>query len=129
MAHHTIVSRFFTIPAKASGTEVPNMLGRGGPPDINTGFINQVIVKAVSGGGSKIERVEIRYDRGNPDEHRLVYLLLDEEYPVVDSHVEGPFSLLSTEETGSDMHLYVQPEADGVLQVRVDIEMLGVRGS
>lgn len=125
----TVVSRFFTITAPAEGIEVPNMLAYGGQVGINSGQVDQVIVKAVSGGGPNVERLEIRYDSGSSEEHRLVYQMLDEPLPMVDSDIGGSFSLLHPTETGSDLFLFIKGDQAGTFQVRVDVIMLGKLGS
>ncbi len=122
-----IISRFFHIDAPASGIEIPNVLRRIHGPKINTGYIEQVIIRAASGGGSKIDVFEIRYQSGVSEEENLVYQLINEPYPVVDSRVRGPFSMVPGNERNideQDLFLYVEPEADGVLDIRIDFEML-----
>ena len=123
MSSTAIISRFFTISATPSGVEVP-LLGRG-EPKVNSGYIEQIIINQIMGGGTLVT-LEIRYDSGNSDEDRLVYQLVDEPYsssvPVVDSKIRGPFSMLNTD-VGPDLFLYVAPNASGILQIRVDMEM------
>jgi hypothetical protein len=122
MSQNAIITRFFTVEATPEGVEIP-ILGRD-VPMINTGYIEQIIARPVVGGGSTID-IEIRYQQGVDDEETLVYQCLDEPYPAIDSRIRGPFSLLNRQgETGVDIYLFVRPAASGIINVRVDIEML-----
>lgn len=122
MTQNAIITRFFTVEATPDGVEIPHILGRG-EPRINTGYIEQIIARPVTGGGSTVD-IEIRYQSGVDDEEMLVYQCLDDPYPIIDSRIRAPFSLLNRQETGEDLILFVRPQASGIINIRVDIEML-----
>jgi hypothetical protein len=116
-----VTSRFFSeVTVGTEGIEIPNLLG--GVPDVDSGYLEQVIIRASAGGGSSI-RVEIRYDLGDSSRENLVYLFEDGALPFfIDSCIKAPFDLKGPN-TATDMHLFFQPEAAGVFEIRLDFDI------
>lgn len=99
------------------GTEVTGLLG-----GVHTGYIRQVVARASTDGGTDVD-VAIRLKSGETDTEYLVYSTATIAYPLIDSAVDAPFDtgcLLSD----GDLSLYVEPQANGVIEVRVDIEII-----
>jgi hypothetical protein len=116
-----VITRFFSdVTAPASGLEIPDILG--GVPNVDSGYVQQIIISATSGGGSTI-RVEVRYEKGDSSRENLIYLYEDGPMPeFVDSCINGPFSLNSPNPV-EDLSLYIEPEVSGTFEIRIDIDL------
>ncbi len=116
-----ILSRRFTLTGVTAlaGVEVANVIGAIGSVK---GYIEQVVVRATSGGGTDVE-VQVRYVSGVANEEDLAYKFTGGVYPLIDSAVNGPFD--SSPYASNDIILFVKPQADGDLEVRVDFRIVG----
>jgi hypothetical protein len=104
----------------------------GNPPLQNrwiyNGTIDQVVISMTSGGATVME-VQVRYQSQVTDRYKLVYLFVDAPLPLhVDSNVDAPFGLTSTKNKEGDIHLYIEPDADCTLNIRLDIDIDTVSG-
>jgi len=111
-----IVSVYKSVAATTAGTEVGDLLG-----GVQEGYIRQVIARADSGGGTDIS-VQLRLKAGEDDEEYLVYDNPNAAYPVIDSNVDGPFDT-SLAISDGDLTLYLDPQANGTIVVRIDFEI------
>ncbi len=116
-----VTSRFFSeVVIPPTGLEIPNLLG--GVPDVDSGYLQQVIIRATSGGGATV-KVELRYEQGDSSRENLVYLFEDGALPFfIDSCIMAPFDLKGPN-TATDMHLYIEPEFAGTFEVRLDFDI------
>lgn len=120
------ITRFYdNLILTTAGLEVPNIIGA--IKNIHTGIIDQIIISESSGSATEVE-VQIRYEIGNDARERLAYLYEDGTLPLfVDSHIDGPFSLFNRDLQG-DIHLFLRPNADCTVNLRIDIEINNISG-
>lgn len=124
----SVISKFFTIDATASGYEQTNILG--GPAKRPSGYLRQVVIRQSSGAATTID-VEIRYESGDGNTENLVYKNTAAGLPLIDSEINAPFSLLTPGVSGGinyatidDLQLYLEPDNAGTFEVRLDFEIL-----
>ena len=106
------VSKHFDIAATTAGTEVTGILGN----IPQRGSVDQVIIRATSGGGTHCD-VQLRYVSGSSNREDLVYDYTTAPYPLVDSSVNAP---LDTAHVDGELILFLQPQVDGQIKVRID---------
>ena len=113
----TIISKHFTVAGAAiGGTEVAGLLG-----GQHRGVVDQVIARASAGGGTDID-IQIRLISGDSDVENLVYSTATAAYPLIDSSLNAPFDTFEPT-SDDDLILYVEPQADGTIQVRIDFRI------
>ena len=110
-----VISREFTVTAVTAGTLVTNILGG----ESHRGYIRQIIARADSGGGTDID-LEVRLIAGSNLSEDLIYKNTTASYPLIDL-VNAPFDSYLGD---GDMTLYVEPQANGVIVIRIDFEIL-----
>ena len=103
--------------ALAAGTEVSDILG-----GQHRGVVEQVIARASAGGGTDID-VQIRLISGDSNVENLVYSTATAAYPLVDSDLNAPFDTFEAA-SDDDMTLYLEPQADGTIECRIDFRLL-----
>lgn len=115
------ITKFYkNIEVDAGGIEIQNIINS--QKFIHTGTIEQIIIKQIDGSAT-YTNIQIRYDKGNDERDRLVYLYVNAELPLfIDSRIKAPFSLVNTRTQG-DLHLYLETDSDCVLNIRIDIEV------
>tara|TARA_R110000803_G_scaffold210257_1_gene281606 strand:+ start:46 stop:405 length:360 start_codon:yes stop_codon:yes gene_type:complete len=111
-----VITRQYTVAAVAGGTVLDNILGG----ESHRGYIRQIIVRASSGGGAKIDVIELRLVAGSNLAEHLVYQNINAVYTLLDA-VLAPFDTYTGD---GDMQLYLKPNQDGTLVVRIDFEIL-----
>jgi hypothetical protein len=116
------ITRFFNdISITTSGIEILDILS--GIKNIHNGIIEQIIIQRKSGSAT-LMNVEIRYEAGYSGREKLIYLFEDAELPTfVDSDIHAPFSLSSRKENDGDIHLYILPDANCTVSIRLDINL------
>ena len=119
-----IVTKFFTdIDAPSSGAIITNIIDQG-----HAGFIDQIIIRDASGISSAIN-IEIRYQEDNNPKETLVYLYEVGPMPFfIDSDIHAPFSLRDPDLEGK-LSLFLEPDADAVLEIRIDFQVDRVPGA
>jgi len=115
------ITRFFeNVSLTNAGLEIPNVINA--IKNIHTGIVDQVIISMVAGGAATIN-VELRYEQGNGAREKLAYLFSGGSLPLfVDSHIDGPFSLVGVNLEG-DLHLYLEPDSSCTVNIRIDLEI------
>jgi len=122
-----IATRFFSVTATSAGLEIPDIIE--GIPDLSSGYVDQIIIRASSGGGSSID-VEIRYTPGDSSRENLVYLYESGTLPsFIDSSIKAPFDLKNKTDTPEDLTLYIEPESSGDFEIRIDFDLDRVPGA
>lgn len=111
-----IITREYTVAAVAAGTVLDNILGG----ESHRGFIRQIIARASSGGGAKLDVIELRLVAGSSLPEHLVYQNINAVYTLLDA-VLAPFDTYTGD---GDMQLYLKPASDGTIVVRIDFEIL-----
>lgn len=111
-----IITREYTVAAVAGGTVLDNILGG----ESHRGYIRQVIARASSGGGAKLDVIEIRLVAGSSQPEDLIYQNVNAIYPLLDA-VLAPFDSYTGD---GDMQLYLKPASNGTIVVRIDFEIL-----
>ena len=116
-----VATRLFSnIAAAPAGVEITNILG--GVRNISSGYIQQIIIRASSGGGSTV-RVEVRYTKGDNSIENLIYLFIDGSLPsFIDSNIEAPFGLRAPNLAG-DISIFIAPEFAGIFEIRIDMDI------
>jgi hypothetical protein len=95
---------------------------------IYNGTIDQIII-SMSSGGATVMDIQIRYQTAVGDRHKLIYLFVDAPLPLhVDSNMDAPFDLTSYRNKEGDIHLYIEPDVDCTLNIRLDIDIDTVSG-
>jgi hypothetical protein len=110
-----VISREFTVTAVAAGTSVTNILGG----KSHRGYIRQVIARASTAGGTDVD-IELRLVAASDLAENLIYQNNAASYPLIDL-VNAPFDSYIGD---GDLTLYVEPQADGVIEIRIDFEIL-----
>lgn len=115
------IARFFNnVSVTTSGYEITNILGA--IKNIDSGTIDQIVISEIAGSATELE-IQIRYESGYSGREKLVYLYTDAALPLfVDSHIDGQFSLYNVNLEG-DIHLYLVPDSNCVLNIRIDIDI------
>ena len=109
-----IVSKHLTVSAVTAGTSVELLGGR------PRGTIEQVVVRAASGGGASGD-VFISLNDSAAEEN-LAYKYTAAPWPFVDSAIAGPFDC--TQASAADaLTLILAPVSDGVFEIRVDFRL------
>tara|TARA_R110001606_G_scaffold230408_1_gene378266 strand:- start:570 stop:926 length:357 start_codon:yes stop_codon:yes gene_type:complete len=110
-----VISREFTVTAVAAGTQVGGILGG----KSHRGYIRQVIARASTAGGTSVD-LELRLVAASDLAENLIYQNNTASYPLIDL-VNAPFDTYIGD---GDLTLYVEPQADGVIEIRIDFEIL-----
>ncbi len=110
-----VISREFTVTAVTAGTTVTDIFGG----NSKRGYIRQIIARASSGGGTDID-LELRLVAASDLAENLIYQNNGASYPLIDL-VNAPFDSYIGD---GDLALYVEPQADGVIEIRIDFEIL-----
>lgn len=120
------ITRFFEeCPITTEGLEIRDIINS--KKFIHTGEIDQVILEVVSGAATSAE-IQIRYESQNQSRIKLVYLFTNAPLPLhVDSCIGATFGLTNPRTQG-DLHLFIQPDADCVLNIRVDMDINRLSG-
>jgi hypothetical protein len=120
------ITRFFEdVVVTTSGLEITNVIN--GIKNIHTGTIDQIVIEATSGSPTSAE-IQLRYEEGVGDRTKLAYLFLGGALPLfVDSHIDGPFALKDPDLHG-DLHFYMIPDADCVVDIRIDMNIQNLSG-
>lgn len=118
-----VYTKIWTVNVAAAG-EVAIPFVFGGHIDMN-GFIEQVMVRASSGGGATVD-VNILTDRTSTDQEYVIYNNLGAALPLVDSAINAPFDTRSGPDT--DLSIYLKGASAGTFVVRVDFRLLGRNG-
>ena len=108
-----IVSKYLTVSAVTAGTTVGALLPAGAH-----GLIEQVVVRAKSGGGASGD-VLISMTGGSNEED-LAYKYTSAPWPFVDSSIAAPFD---SRHSGAQPSLILAPAVDGVFAVRIDFRL------
>jgi len=116
------ITRFFKdVSLTPAGLEIPNVINS--IKNIHTGTIDQIVVLQTIGAATSVD-VELRYEQGNSARDKVVYLFTAGALPTfVDSHINGPFSLVDRRLQG-DLHLYLKPDAPCTVNIRIDMEII-----
>lgn len=119
------ISRFFEDIAltAASGLEIQNIIN--GIKNLHTGEVDQIVIAVTAGSPTAID-VEIRYEIGVSDRAKLVYLNSAGTITgnlFVDAGINAVFSLKDKDNTDGDLHLFMQPDADCTVDIRVDMNI------
>ena len=121
------ITRFYeNVQLTTSGLEIPNVINKRQSgvdnTNIHMGTIDQIIVSMDSGSATAVD-IELRYIQGNSSRTKLAYLYSEGALPLfVDSSIDGPFSLVNPDVDG-DLHLYLEPDADCIVDVRIDLNI------
>lgn len=123
------ITRFYDqVSVPATGREFKNIINSyGGSQDQNrwiySGTIEQIIISMTSGSATDMD-IQIRYESQVSSRHKLIYLYLDALLPEhIDSDIKSPFELTSYRNKDGDIHLYIEPNAECVLDIRIDIDI------
>ena len=116
-----IRSIYRTVAATTAGTEVTDLLG--GVPESKKGIIEQVVVRASAGGGTDCD-IQIRYIAGDSNKENLVYDFTAATYTHIDSNINAPFDTGASTTFDGDLILFLDPQANGTLEVRIDMRIL-----
>ncbi len=115
----SIATRFYEALATPDGTEISEIIG--GTPGCNSGYIKQILIAALSGGGSHIT-FQVRYFSNDSMITNLIYLYENAELPeFAGVNINAPFDLRS-KDTPHDLILFLQPELTGFFRIRIDYE-------
>lgn len=106
-------SIYLTVTALSTGTESSGLLGLP-----MAGILNQIIVRASSGGGASCD-VEVRTQSGVSTAETLIYQNTGAAYTLIDSNI-GAYFDTKVPSTDNDLYLYLAPATNGTLEVRLD---------
>lgn len=120
-----VITKFFhEIEVPSSGAVITNIIEQQ-----HSGFIDQIIIRDISGGGATSINVEVRYNEDQSTEETLVYLFDGGNLPVfTDSTIHANFSLRDPDLEGK-LSLFLEPDSDAVLEIRIDFEIDRVPGA
>lgn len=114
-----IIKRTFTeVDIDNLGTEINHVVGNYSGV---SGTIEQVVIYKISGSATTIN-VQIRYESDDSTLTNLVYKYDDGELDFIDSSIDAPFSLRSPNRQ-TDLYLYLEPDADCQVNIRIDIRL------
>ena len=115
------ITRFFNdISVTTAGLEIQDIIK--GSARIYNGSLEQIIIEMTSGSATTLE-VQLRYEEGNDDRVKLIYLYEDGTLPTfVDSQIGAPFSFIR-QSSGKDLYLYLLPDANCVVNIRIDLSL------
>lgn len=87
-----------------------------------SGLVQQVIIELVSGAATSID-VEIRYISGDSSLSNLIYKYTGGTLDFIDSSISAQFALGGGGTVYDDIYLYINPDAAGIFDIRVDLEI------
>ena len=125
-----IITKKYTITSTSSGYEKLKIFGPS--PKKLCGYLKQIIIRQSSGTATTLD-LEVRYEPGVSDAENLVYgaVAIDVTSSYIESGIDATFSLLQSGISGSpaytytdDLQLYIEPDATGTFEIRVDFEIL-----
>jgi len=120
-----VKKKFTNVTVTSSGLELGTLIPKG--YNRIDGYIKQVVFYQVSGWATELSSIEIRYFPGDSTPTNLIYkstssALSMNQYS--DSYIDAPFSIDNV--TDSDqLVLYLQTDAAGTFDIRIDLEILG----
>lgn len=120
-----IKKKFTNLNISTSGMELKTLIPKG--YNRIDGYIKQIICFQTSGSATELSEIEIRYSSGNPDPTNLIYknvsaTLDSDQY--VDSYIDAPFSIDNITDD-NQLILYLEADAAGVFDIRIDMEITG----
>jgi hypothetical protein len=119
----TVTKFFENIVATSSGVLIDNIIDQK-----HSGEIDQIVIRDITSNATLIN-VEVRYTTTLSTDETLVYLYEDGAMPsFIDADISAPFSLRSPSLEGK-LSLFLQPDANATLNVRIDFHVDRVPGS
>jgi hypothetical protein len=115
-----VTTKFYEVFAEPTGTQIHNILG--GSPSINSGYIKQIFISSINGGGSYMN-IQVRYFEDNTDITNLVLSYDRAELPsFAGLNLNAPFDLRCAN-TSDDLILFLSPEESGNFKIRIDFDL------